>query len=120
LCINGIKILYIGIEIEEKSNKNKEIEYYGNLLKHHHHHHNRHHSHHEENIPIKEENLEKKYIPKEDNWEFSQPFYKNPNVPRRERCNLCGAPKALMYYPVKGILYLYNNIYIKILLIRYL
>jgi hypothetical protein len=109
LCINGIKILYIGIEIDEKINKNKEMEYYGNILKHQHHHH---HSRYEENIPYKDEKQEKKYFPKEENWQYPGPIYKSQNIPRRERCNLCGAPKPIMYYPVKGILYLYNNIYI--------
>jgi hypothetical protein len=102
-------------------NKNNETsKYFGNFLKHHHHHHSHHshhsHSHqeHQQTLPEKPENeekekeKEKKYIPKEGDWECPEADCKNKNFARRDTCNRCGAPKPLKYYPVKGILILYN------------
>ena len=102
-------------------NKNNETsKYFGNFLKHHHHHHSHHshhsHSHqeHQQTLPEKPENeekekeKEKKYIPKEGDWECPEADCKNKNFARRDTCNRCGAPKPLKYYPVKGILFLYN------------
>jgi hypothetical protein len=102
-------------------NKNNETSnYFGNFLKHHHHHHSHHshhsHSHqeHQQTLPEKPENeekekeKEKKYIPKEGDWECPEADCKNKNFARRDTCNRCGAPKPLKYYPVKGILILYN------------
>ena len=101
-------------------NKNNETsKYFGNFLKHHHHHsHHSHHSHshqeHQQTLPEKPENeekekeKEKKYIPKEGDWECPEADCKNKNFARRDTCNRCGAPKPLKYYPVKGILILYN------------
>jgi hypothetical protein len=101
--------------------ENKETsKYFGNFLKHHHHHHSHHshhsHSHqeHQQTLPEKPENeekekeKEKKYIPKEGDWECPEADCKNKNFARRDTCNRCGAPKPLKYYPVKGILILYN------------
>ena len=102
-------------------NKNNETsKYFGNFLKHHHHHHSHHshhsHSHqeHQQTLPEKPENeekekeKEKKYIPKEGDWECPEADCKNKNFARRDTCNRCGAPKPLKYYPIKGILILYN------------
>ena len=101
--------------MDEKKNSDETSKYFGNFLKHHHHHsHHSHHSHshqeHQQTLPEKPENeeKEKKYIPKEGDWECPEADCKNKNFARRDTCNRCGAPKPLKYYPVKGILILYN------------
>ena len=100
--------------MDEKKNKENSSKYFGNFEKHrhHHHHHSSSHSHHHhdhhQSPPEKKENQEKKYIPKEGDWECPEVECKNKNFARRDTCNRCGAPKPLKYYPVKGILILYN------------
>ena len=111
--------------MDEKKNSDETSKYFGNFLKNRHRHHSHHsrshhsHSHHHEhhqNLSEKPENQEnenekekeKKYIPKEGDWECPEADCKNKNFARRDTCNRCGAPKPLKYYPVKGILILYN------------
>ena len=111
--------------MDEKKNSDETSKYFGNFLKnrhrHHSHHSHSHHSHshhheHHQNLSEKPENQEnenekekeKKYIPKEGDWECPEADCKNKNFARRDTCNRCGAPKPLKYYPVKGILILYN------------
>ena len=98
--------------MEEKKYKENSSKYFGNFEKHHHHHHHNSHSHHHhvhhQTPPEKPENQEKKYIPKEGDWECPEVECKNKNFARRDTCNRCGAPKPLKYYPVQGILILYN------------
>ena len=111
--------------MDEKKNSDETSKYFGNFLKNRHRHHSHHsrshhsHSHHHEhhqNLSEKPENQEnenekekeKKYIPKEGDWECPEADCKNKNFARRDTCNRCGAPKPLKYYPIKGILILYN------------
>ena len=113
--------------MDEKKNSDETSKYFGNFLKnrhrhhshhsHSHHSHSHHHEHHQnvqekpenqENENEKEKEKEKKYIPKEGDWECPEADCKNKNFARRDTCNRCGAPKPLKYYPVKGILILYN------------